>query len=57
MTATVHHIDTRQEYPCPHCDATLPTMRLDIHLKFDCPVLRSRTRHPSMWTDGGGGAA
>ena len=57
MTATVTHIDARRAIACQWCHGRFTPTQLDGHLKFGCLVLEARRRHPSQWTDGGGGVA
>ena len=54
MTATVTHLDTRRAIPCQWCHGRFTPSHLDMHLRFDCPVLEARRNHPSTWTDNGG---
>jgi hypothetical protein len=53
---TVIEIDARRPIPCPHCDGTFTPRQLDGHLRWYCPVLLSKRRHPAgKGLDGGGG--
>ena len=45
-------LDSRRPIPCPHCDVSVSVRRLDQHLRFDCPVLVAKRRHPSYLDDG-----
>lgn len=47
MDVNVVDLDTRRPITCPNCDATSTLARLDMHLKFECPVLASKRRHPA----------
>ena len=47
MAVNVVHLDTRRPIGCPHCDAVMAVAALDGHLRFDCPALTSKRRHPA----------
>jgi len=44
---TVIDLDARRTIACPHCDTVHRVADLDRHLRFECPVLESKRRHPS----------
>jgi hypothetical protein len=45
---TVINLAARRTLPCPHCDSRHKLTDLDRHLRYECPVLESKRRHPSQ---------
>jgi hypothetical protein len=44
---TVIELDGRRPMPCPHCDGMYTVRQLDTHIRFYCPTLQARRRHPA----------